>query len=183
MLEQVLAGRQVTPGLAHRAALLGGDALVGPADHPVADRVGVLVADDAHVEAAVGAGGVERAGERLEEVLVGDAGDAVLQRDLVGVVAAEERRLAAGEGTGLHVADLGVVAAGRVVVAAEVVDLQVVVLLGEAEVVGEVVHPVVGDEQVGHRGVDVVARRVQLRRVALGVVPRVGEVGRVLTRR
>ena len=35
--------------------------------------------------------------------------------------------------------------------AAEVVDLQVVVLLGEAQVVGVVVHPVVRDEQVRHR--------------------------------
>ena len=106
--ELELAGHQVRPGLAHGAALLGGQALVGAADHAVGDGVGVLVADDAHVQAAVGARGVEGAGDGLEEVLVGDAGDAVLQRDLVGVVTTEVRRGAAGEGAGLDVADLRV---------------------------------------------------------------------------
>ena len=173
--ELVLAGDQVAPRLAHRAALLGGDALVGAGDHAVADGVGVLVADDAHVEAAVGARGVEGAGDRLEEVLVGDAGRAVLERDLVGVVAAEEARAAAGDGAGLGVADLLV--AGDAAAAA-VVELQVVVLLGEAEVVGVVVHPVVRDEQVVDRGVDVVAAGHELRGVAPAVVPGVGELRR-----
>ena len=112
------------------------------------DRVGVLVADDAHVEPAVGARGVERAGDRLEQVLVGDARNAVLERDLVGVVATQVRRLTAGERAGLHVADLGVAVDAS---AADVVELEVVVPLGEAEGVGVVVHPVVGDEQVRHR--------------------------------
>ena len=46
--------------------------------------------------------------------------------------------------------------------AGEVVDLQVVPALGEAQVVGEVVHPVVGDEEVADGGVDVVASGLQL---------------------
>ena len=145
--------------------------------------MGVLVADDRHVRRPVGAGAVEGAGDRLEQVLVRDAGDAVLQRDLVGVVAALVRRRTAVERAGLDVADLGVVLPRRVRVAAQVVELQVVVLLGEPEVVGEVVHPVVRHEQVRGRRVDVVARRVQLGRVALGVVPRVGERVGVLTGR
>ena len=178
--EHVLAGDQVAPRLAHRAALLGGDALVGAADHAVGDRVGVLVADDAHVERAVGARGVERAGDRLEEVLVGDAGDAVLQGDLVGVVPTEVRRGAAGQRAGLDVADLRVVRAGRVGVPAQVVLLEVVVALGEAEPVAVVVHPVVRHEEVGGREVDVVATGAQLGRVALRVVPGVRERVEVL---
>ena len=159
--EHVLAGRQVAPRLAHRTALLGRDALVGPADHPVADRVGVLVADDAHVQATVGARCVERAGDRLEEVLVRDAGRAVLERDLVGVVATEVRRLAAGQGAGLGVADLLVAVDAT---AAQVVELHVVVGLGEAQVVGVVVHPVVGHEEVRDGRVDVRAARGELGR-------------------
>ena len=175
--ELVLSGGQVAPRLAHRATLLGADALVRASDHPVGDGVGVFVADDAHVQRTVGAGRVERSGGRLEEVLVGDAGDAVLQGDLVGVVAAggdtgglEDR---AGQGAGLHVADLGV---GGDTAAAEVVELQVVVRLGEAEVVAVVVHPVVRDEQVAGHEVDVVAARHQVGRVALRLVPGVGEL-------
>ena len=68
-------------------------------------------------------------------------------------------------------------------VAAEVVLLEVVVALGEAEAVAVVVHPVVRDEQVRDREVDVVAARAQLGRVALGVVPGVGERVEVLPRR
>ena len=146
---EVLGEDQVRPALG--LALGGTGAGVGTGDHPVADRVAVLVRDHRHVVGTVGAGGVERAGERLPEVLVGDRRDAVLQRQLVGVVAAVE-----GTPAGLRVADLGVVLPRRGGVA-EVGHLHVGVQLGEPEVVAPVVHPVVADEEVGHRGVVVVA--------------------------
>ena len=146
--------------------------------------MGVLVADDAHVQAAVGAGGVEGARDRLEEVLVRDARYAVLQGDLVGVVAAggdaglvEHGR---GEGAGLDVAGLLV---GRDAALAEVVQLHVVVRLGEAEVVAVVVHPVVGHEQVAGHVVDVVAAGHEVGRVAGRLVPGIGELTGVVAHR
>ena len=80
----------------------------GPPTMRLEIGVRVLVAEDADVQVAVDARRVERARDRLEEVLVGDRRDAVLERDLVGVVAALEARLAAGERAGLDVAELGI---------------------------------------------------------------------------
>ncbi len=76
--------------------------------------------------------------------------------DLVGVVPGREPWRATADPAGLGVALLGVVAAAA---APEVVAPACSRRLGEAEVVGPVVHPVVHREQVGACGVDVVARR------------------------
>ena len=62
ILEQVLRGVEVAERFTHCScleALAGADAL---ADQAVLDRMAVLVADHGHVEVAVDAGCVERAG-------------------------------------------------------------------------------------------------------------------------
>src|SRR5207248_10767646 len=105
----------------------------------------------------------------------GDRRDSVVERDLVRVVATEVARGSTADGAGLRVADLriglapGWVRAGFGV--AEVALLCVEVRLGEAEVVREVVHSVVADEQVRHRGEDVVSPRCEVRRAALARLP------------
>ena len=167
VLEQVLGRGQVAPGLAHRAALEAADAGVRTGDHPVGDRVRVLVPDHGHVVVAVDARRVRRAGLRLPEEHVRGRRQAVARRALVGVVPAAAQRV------GLRPALLGVAAEA---VAGDVDLLQVPGRLGEAEQRGEVVHPVVHGEQVRGRRVRVVAlRRGERGRVAAGDVPLVGE--------
>ena len=105
---------------------------LGTADHPVADGVGVLVADDAHVEAAVDAG-EERAGDRLEEVLVVTPGVPSCSVIWLALSRPEVRRLAAAQRAGLGVPDSGVVVGAA---AAEVVELVGCSLLEGLQVVG-----------------------------------------------
>ena len=103
---QVLHRDEVRPGLAHRAGLEPGEPGVRPADHPVRDRVRVLVPDHAHVEVAIDAGRVEVAGDRLPQVHVRVGRQPILGRDLVGVVAGREPGRPAGDPAGLRAADL-----------------------------------------------------------------------------
>src|SRR3954453_23527761 len=139
----------------------------------------VFVPEDREVVRAVRAWRIERAGNGLEQVLVGDARNTVLERDLIGVVTAPEARVATIDRTGLEITDLRIAFAARVrtrLAVAEVRLLHVPGLLSEAQEVREVVHPVVADKQVDDRRVDVVAsRRSEVRRVALARIPLVRE--------
>ena len=119
---QVVQGVPVAPALTHRAGLVGAERAVLGADVAVRQPVGVLVLDDAGVEVAVGAGTLERVVDRLPQEHPAPRRDAVGQRQHVGVVAAGVRRVAAGDGAGLHEA-LDRVA--RVARLAEVVELEV----------------------------------------------------------
>ena len=172
VLGQVLGRRQVAPGLAHRTALERGDPGVRPGDHPVGDRVRVLMPHDGHVVVTVDARRVRRTGDRLPQEHVGRGRQAVARRALVGVVAAATQRV------GLRAALFGVAAQAT---GTEVDRLQVPGVLREAEVEGPVVHAVVHREEVRHRGVGVVAlRRNEVGRVAARLVPLVGERVRVV---
>ncbi len=174
---QELRRRQVRPALSHGSALVATEPVVR-VDHPVLDQVAVLVGDDGHVEVAVDAGRVGRTADGLPQVHVGDGGDAVVQGDLVGVVAAQVAGGSSADRTRLRIAHLRIVLpidAGG----AQVPELGVAVGLGETQEVGPVVHPVVLGEQVGDGGVDVVVRKEatgmgQHRRIAARGLPSVG---------
>ena len=177
MLVELLDRHQVAGRLAHRARVVAG-AAVALADHAVLDHVAVLVADHARVEVAVDAGRVERAGDRLPQVHVRDRRTSRRAASTCSRCCAPPRRRPGGAAAApaCELPRTGVVLAVRLG-QPEVRGLRVPVVLGEAERVRPVVHPVVLDEQVrrGRRDVEALAgheggaeRRA---RVAVGRAP------------
>src|SRR5258707_14491527 len=110
---------------------------------------------DADINVAINAGTVQRRRDGLEEILVRDAGYAVLLSNLVGIVTSQVHPVwSAGNRPSLDVADFWIVLSGRLGVT-EVVQLHVRVLLGKAKKVGKIVHAIVRYEELNDRRVNV----------------------------
>ena len=130
--------------------------------------------DDRGVEVAVAGLGLEDVVDELPQVHVGEAGDAVGQREHVGVVATQRQHgLGEVERAGLGAAH-DRVTTEREGAARRVVDqLEVAAGLGEPELVELVVDPVVVVEEVGRGGVRV---RDEAAGGAVAGAPGVGEL-------
>ena len=115
----------------------------------------ILVRDDAYVHVTVNTRAVQRCCDRLEEILVCNTGNAVLQGDLVGIVASQIHAVRTTRNrTGLDVSDFWIIFSARLSVA-QVVQLQIRVLLGEAQEIRPIVHAVVRHEKLNDGRVNV----------------------------